>query len=164
MNSSGQTFADDAHDVSHRSNVNGSLVLVGVREDLIVDEEPSESEFVESVERFACIAVEVERIGCGAANFVRIDGVKVRCVGGMIDFGNIWRFLLSQIGLEVDALEERVHLDFVRILAESPFGRRAKAEDEVGRFSRQIRLDWDVQTRFVVDDLNNGGGEEEIME
>lgn len=122
----------------HISNVDGSLILVAVHEDLVVDKETSESELIESVKGFPCVAVEVERVRCGAANFVGIDGVKVRCVGGMFDFGNIWRFLLSQIGLEVDTLEERVHFHFIRIFAQSTFGRRAKAEDKIGCFSRQI--------------------------
>lgn len=135
------------------SNVHRTLVLVAVHEDLIVDEESPERKLVETVERFARIAVEIERVRRRVADAFRIDRIEVGRIGGMVDFRYVRRFLLAQIGLEVDALEECVRLHFVGVFAQPPFGGRAQAQNQVGRLARQIRHRRYVQALFVVDDL-----------
>lgn len=105
------------------------------------------------MERFARIAVEVERIGRRVADALGIDRIEVGRIGGMVDFRYVRRLLLAQIGLEVDALEEGVRLHFVGVLAESPLGGRAQAQYQVGRLARQIRRRRYVQALLVVDDL-----------
>lgn len=147
---------------SSGSDVHRALAVV-VQVDLVrvaVVEETSEGELEEAVERLPVVqqlAVGLVRVGAArVAQLVGVDRVEVGRVRRVFDAGYVGRHLAAEALLEVDALEERMALQLVRVLPQAGLLAGAQLQDEVLALARQIRRVRYVQRAFPVDHLASG--------
>lgn len=149
------------------SYIDGALIVIVVqanstriRGSAAVVEETPERELEEAVEGLAVVQqfvrlVRLRRLR--VAQLLGIDGVEVARVRRILDARYVRRDLPTEALLEVDAREERVALDLVRVLAEATIRADAELQDEVHALRREIRLLRYVQCCLPVDHLQTNG-------
>lgn len=103
------------------SNVHGTILIRTLLVTFLIRKKSTIGETVESMEgnrRIVAERIELVRI------FALFNFVEVRCVGWMLNFGYVWCFLLTQICIKIDALEECMRFHLIGITAKTSFGRR----------------------------------------
>lgn len=130
-----------------------SCVDVLLAQIVIVKESP-ERELEEAVMRLPRVrkVVAAPRV-LRVVHLVRVHRVEVARIRRVVDLRHVGRLLRAQILPKVDALEERVRLHLVRILAEPPICAAAQLQNQIGRLGRQFCLWRYSERRLPVDHL-----------
>lgn len=147
----GGIWVDDGEKLSHVDG-SGFVVIVAVKWNLVISfviEKASKCELKEAVmEGFAVdelIAEGIVGVAGAVTQLVRVDGIKVWCVGWVNDFRLKRRLLTSQFLRPINLVEERMILDLVNIFSDPFVFTLAQSQNNVGSFFRELCLWRDVE-------------------